>query len=223
MAITNLILFFRYPHTNYYTVPVLVIAKLYCNTLLVLFNSRMRIVGGREEDPGHATVDLHTRGWQMPTFNHPASVYMEEHGTTTPVKDEPSWAAGWNLSRLSRHGEVSVTLRVSVGLYLNLLVRRSRRVSLLQGISPSGMILRPVRLSRKPVIGKHPLRTQTLGRRPVPCSRPILSRLRIQPVHIIELLLATLATNDNMQNSRFSVEPLVGLKCDIQQQVRWEP
>lgn len=106
MAIANLILFFRFPKTNYYTVPVLVIAKLYCNTLLVLFNSRMRIVGGREEDLGQAAVSLSTRGWQMPTFNHPTSVYFEDRGTTTPIKDEPSWAAGWNLKRLSRHEQV---------------------------------------------------------------------------------------------------------------------
>ncbi|KAF8062235.1 hypothetical protein FPV67DRAFT_1367335, partial [Lyophyllum atratum] len=49
VALTYLFLFFKFPETNYYAVPVLIIAKLYCNTLLVLFNSRMRITGGREE------------------------------------------------------------------------------------------------------------------------------------------------------------------------------
>ncbi|KAF9467680.1 hypothetical protein BDZ94DRAFT_1305301 [Collybia nuda] len=105
VAITNLILFFRYPKTNYYTVPVLVIAKLYCNTLLVLFNSRMRITGGREDDAQQTTADFHTRGWQLPTFNHPNAAYIDDHRATI-IKDEPSWAVGWNLAR---HNEIPGT------------------------------------------------------------------------------------------------------------------
>jgi hypothetical protein len=79
VAIINLILFFGYPETTYYTVPVLIIAKLYCNTLLVLFNSRMRIVGGREEDAGRTTIELPTGNWQGPIFTRPPSAYVEDY------------------------------------------------------------------------------------------------------------------------------------------------
>ncbi|RDB19772.1 hypothetical protein Hypma_013182 [Hypsizygus marmoreus] len=78
VAIVNLILFFRYPKTNYYTVPVLIIAKLYCNTLLVLFNHRMRITGGREEDLiALNTIEIPTRIPSV-TFSRPPSAYHEE-------------------------------------------------------------------------------------------------------------------------------------------------
>lgn len=78
VAVINLFLFFGYSDTNYYTVPVLIIAKLYCNTLLVLFNSRMRIAGGREEDlPTTSTIDLSTRPAAV-TFSRPPSAYLQD-------------------------------------------------------------------------------------------------------------------------------------------------
>jgi len=78
VALTYLFLFFKFPETNYYAVPVLIIAKLYCNTLLVLFNSRMRITGGREEDAVTTTaIDLSTRP-QAITFSRPPSSYLQD-------------------------------------------------------------------------------------------------------------------------------------------------
>lgn len=79
VAITNLFLFFKYPETNYYTCPVLIIAKLYCNTLLVLFNSRMRITGGREEAHAtHTTTDFLNTQPHYVAFSRPPSVYLQE-------------------------------------------------------------------------------------------------------------------------------------------------
>jgi len=78
VAVINLFLFFGYPDTNYYTVPVMIVAKLYCNTLLVLFNSRMRIAGGREEDlPTTTTIDLPTRSAAV-AFSRPPSTYYQD-------------------------------------------------------------------------------------------------------------------------------------------------
>lgn len=83
MAIVNLGLFFGFPRTNYYTVPVLIIAKFYCNTLLVLFNSRMRIIGSREElalEDGYTGPPSTTRS-RMSTqglvFSRPTSAALE--------------------------------------------------------------------------------------------------------------------------------------------------
>ncbi|KAG6829915.1 hypothetical protein H0H92_002938 [Tricholoma furcatifolium] len=78
VAVTNLFLFFKYPHTNYYTVPVLIIAKLYCNTLLVLFNSRMKIEGGREEiNSTNTTAGITSTRRPSFTFSRPPSAYLQ--------------------------------------------------------------------------------------------------------------------------------------------------
>lgn len=86
MAIVNLGLFFGFPHTNYYTVPVLIVAKLYSNTLLVVFNSRMRIMGSREERELSTSPDLTSRlavNFQLrgPTFARLPSVYLDDSKT----------------------------------------------------------------------------------------------------------------------------------------------
>ncbi|GJE96047.1 hypothetical protein PsYK624_122400 [Phanerochaete sordida] len=47
MATVDLILYFAFPHEAYHGCIALVLAKLYSNSLLVLFNSRIRIVGSR--------------------------------------------------------------------------------------------------------------------------------------------------------------------------------
>ena len=94
MAIVNLGLFFGYPHTNLYTVPVLIIAKLYSNTLLVIFNSRMRIIGGREESalatrpesglPLELGSGLQDHG---PIFARPPSAYLNDFKIMGNTKD----------------------------------------------------------------------------------------------------------------------------------------
>lgn len=48
VATVDIILFLSFPHNNYHTTPALTLAKLYTNTLVLIFNSRMRIVGGRD-------------------------------------------------------------------------------------------------------------------------------------------------------------------------------
>jgi hypothetical protein len=87
MAVVNLGLFFGYLHTNYYTVPVLIIAKLYSNALLVIFNSCMHIAGGREEYSSVMTPDLDFMTHlevetgaqeQVLTSVQPQSAYLDE-------------------------------------------------------------------------------------------------------------------------------------------------
>ncbi|PBK95826.1 hypothetical protein ARMGADRAFT_989737 [Armillaria gallica] len=48
VALAALILFFAYPHQFFYVTPGLVISKLYANTIYMVLNSRIRIVGGRD-------------------------------------------------------------------------------------------------------------------------------------------------------------------------------
>jgi hypothetical protein len=46
-ATVDLILFLAFPHASYHSCVALVLAKLYSNSLLVLFNFRIRILGSR--------------------------------------------------------------------------------------------------------------------------------------------------------------------------------
>ncbi|KAK0241071.1 hypothetical protein EDD85DRAFT_764811 [Armillaria nabsnona] len=48
VALLNLILFFALPDQNFYTAPTLLMPKLYANTVYMVLNSRIRIMGGRD-------------------------------------------------------------------------------------------------------------------------------------------------------------------------------
>lgn len=62
VALIDLILFLAFPHATYHTVPAQSLSKLYSNAILVLFNSRVKIRGGREElyNPQASEVELGT-------------------------------------------------------------------------------------------------------------------------------------------------------------------
>ncbi|KAK0459336.1 uncharacterized protein EV420DRAFT_316173 [Desarmillaria tabescens] len=48
VALVTVTLFFVFPHQTFYTTPALLIPKLYANTVYMVLNSRMRIMGGRD-------------------------------------------------------------------------------------------------------------------------------------------------------------------------------
>ncbi|KAG7449936.1 uncharacterized protein BT62DRAFT_928706 [Guyanagaster necrorhizus] len=48
VALVNLILFFAFPHQAFYGTPALIMPKLYANTVYMMLNSRIRIMGGRD-------------------------------------------------------------------------------------------------------------------------------------------------------------------------------
>ncbi|KAK0486438.1 hypothetical protein IW261DRAFT_1559837 [Armillaria novae-zelandiae] len=48
VALLNIILFLAFPHKCFYVTPVLVMPKLYANTVYMVLNSRIQIVGGRD-------------------------------------------------------------------------------------------------------------------------------------------------------------------------------
>ncbi|SJK98177.1 uncharacterized protein ARMOST_01438 [Armillaria ostoyae] len=55
-ALLNLILFFAFPHQTFYGTPALIMPKLYANTVYMVLNSRIRILGGR--DTYMSTTDM---------------------------------------------------------------------------------------------------------------------------------------------------------------------
>ncbi|KAK0241064.1 hypothetical protein EDD85DRAFT_388071 [Armillaria nabsnona] len=60
VALLNLILFFAFPHQTFYGTPGIIMPKLYANTVLVVLNSRIRIVGGRDTDTSSADMSITT-------------------------------------------------------------------------------------------------------------------------------------------------------------------
>ncbi|KAK0459358.1 uncharacterized protein EV420DRAFT_1642323 [Desarmillaria tabescens] len=48
VALLNLILFFAFPRQTFFTTPALLMPKLYANTVYMVLNSRIRIIGGRD-------------------------------------------------------------------------------------------------------------------------------------------------------------------------------
>ncbi len=60
VALAALILFFEFPHQIFYVTPALVIPKLYANTIYMVLNSRIQIIGGRDIITSAADVGLAT-------------------------------------------------------------------------------------------------------------------------------------------------------------------
>jgi hypothetical protein len=49
MATLNFLLFILFKQHFYFAVPTIVVAKLYSNTMLLILNNRIVIIGGRDE------------------------------------------------------------------------------------------------------------------------------------------------------------------------------
>ncbi|KAK0483077.1 hypothetical protein EDD18DRAFT_1362040 [Armillaria luteobubalina] len=79
VARTILILFFAFPHEAFYLTPALVVSKLYANTIYMVLNSRIRIMG--ERDTYTSSTDMEITSTMMRDItSHPT------HGTQrTPV------------------------------------------------------------------------------------------------------------------------------------------
>lgn len=58
----DLIVFMVLPGTSYHAAIALILAKLYSNSMLVILNSRLEIVGGRDNGTAHISIDVHSRG-----------------------------------------------------------------------------------------------------------------------------------------------------------------
>ncbi|PBK99741.1 hypothetical protein ARMGADRAFT_1008250 [Armillaria gallica] len=75
-AILDLAFFIAYKHNNYHLAPSIALSKLYSNSLLVVFNARIRFVGGR--DIGNASDD-YSLSFTTTSFNATTSATMPIH------------------------------------------------------------------------------------------------------------------------------------------------
>ncbi|PBK82217.1 hypothetical protein ARMGADRAFT_1171066 [Armillaria gallica] len=60
VALVILILFLAFPHQAFYVTPSLVISKLYANTIYMVLNSRIRIMGGRDTYESSTDMEITT-------------------------------------------------------------------------------------------------------------------------------------------------------------------
>ncbi|PBK86564.1 hypothetical protein ARMGADRAFT_531211 [Armillaria gallica] len=60
VALLSFILFFAFPHQTFYGTPSNIISKLYANSVLMVLNSRIRIVGGRDIDTSSTDMSITT-------------------------------------------------------------------------------------------------------------------------------------------------------------------
>ncbi|THH29898.1 hypothetical protein EUX98_g4286 [Antrodiella citrinella] len=115
-AIVDLTLFLRFQHNNLHLLPALTLCKLYSNSLLVVFNSRLKIQGGR--NTGEDTTDVST--WSVSTSMHQRMTGQTSFTATSRSKGGiPTRAIAVEVNRtqdrdvsdieLSRVGETTYT------------------------------------------------------------------------------------------------------------------
>ncbi|PBK61345.1 hypothetical protein ARMSODRAFT_1025857 [Armillaria solidipes] len=69
VALLNLILFLAFPHKTFYGTPALIMPKLYANTVYMVLNSRIRILGGRDTYTSTTDMIITTGSTMIPDTN----------------------------------------------------------------------------------------------------------------------------------------------------------
>ncbi|TBU37349.1 hypothetical protein BD309DRAFT_876619 [Dichomitus squalens] len=82
-ATIDIVLYFSEPDTDYHSCIATILAKLYSNSLLVIFNSRIRIVGGRINPSASVVVGFPRSGWPSTTSQTEVGPPMEYKVHTT--------------------------------------------------------------------------------------------------------------------------------------------
>jgi len=102
-AIVDLTLFLRFQENNFHLLPALTLCKLYSNSLLVVFNSRLNITGGRNTPDDHAVSNL---SMTTSTFQRPTTSMVMAMGTRS--KNIPSGGITVEVSQIQ---DVDIQLR----------------------------------------------------------------------------------------------------------------
>lgn len=95
-ATVDLVLFLVFPNNAYHTAIAVALAKLYSNSMLVILNSRMKIVGGRKmaSHDSNSCIELGTRGRSAIRFAPPA----DTSSFATRLHIQEAWDDRDNLS-----------------------------------------------------------------------------------------------------------------------------
>ncbi|KAI0077527.1 hypothetical protein K474DRAFT_1707275 [Panus rudis PR-1116 ss-1] len=106
-AILDMSLFIAFQQNNYHLAPSIPLSKLYSNSLLVVFNARVRIVGGRNPDthPSAATLSV---GSTNSRYQYPRSTYRKSGGNPIAVSISQTQASETPVERYGP-GEIQLS------------------------------------------------------------------------------------------------------------------
>ncbi len=116
IALLSLILFFVFPGQTFYSTPVFIMPKLYANTVYMVLNSRIRIMGGR--DTYTSSTDM---GYTTGMIRDLASKSREGAQSTDGMQGQTSVVAitkevlsgDHGMSRMSvSHGDSCLSLKL---------------------------------------------------------------------------------------------------------------
>ncbi|KAJ8091684.1 hypothetical protein PM082_020919 [Marasmius tenuissimus] len=98
IAVVDLILFVKFPAQDYHICPAITLAKLYSNSLLVVFNSRMRIPNSR----GHSTSrsDSHAVNGNNSMVFRTTDVNRRPEGIQVRVEEASVWNDEYAMDHL---------------------------------------------------------------------------------------------------------------------------
>ena len=89
-ATVDLILFLVFPDTAYHTSIAIALAKLYSNSMLMILNSRIRIIGGRKTPPrtSISCIELGTAGGAGNPIHFAPPTNTSSLVTGVPIQEE---------------------------------------------------------------------------------------------------------------------------------------
>ncbi|TFK33875.1 hypothetical protein BDQ12DRAFT_690534 [Crucibulum laeve] len=116
--IVNLILFNGISHTAYFIVPGAILGKLYTNSMMVILNSRLEIVGGRHTGQSSSEIMM------QPTFranlqDFPSRRAENEHDDSLPISEgkRPTWDSELGIEENNAKGiQIGVNIQKTVAL-----------------------------------------------------------------------------------------------------------
>jgi len=125
-ATVDLILFLAFPHKAYHGCVALTLAKLYSNALLVLFNSRIRIVGARSYIPSEVPPDTWDSLFAKSTPSATSTLdVLKFHSSTGPASSvggvhvhEERWIDMGPDTEATRTDDQSISAKTLAGLAL---------------------------------------------------------------------------------------------------------
>ncbi|KAK0226562.1 hypothetical protein IW262DRAFT_1491966 [Armillaria fumosa] len=109
VALTTLILHFAFPHQTFYVTPALVTSKLYVNSIYMVLNSRIRIMGGRDTYTSSTDMEITSTmmrditshsmqgAQQTPVVEITKEVFDDDH-EMDGMNEKPQGGAGMSLA-----------------------------------------------------------------------------------------------------------------------------
>jgi len=111
----DLILYFSFPHNAYHACVALILTKLYSNSLLVIFNSRIQIVGSRNWMPDNHYLSYSSSDGSQNPAPKPTPVVLNPRAAATALGgirvDEEIWVNSDNIQMKNQRQEDGVKAR----------------------------------------------------------------------------------------------------------------